>query len=142
MANSAVSLNIPDPATQADMETATDVTKVVTPGRVKFHPGACKVWGNVTNSGGGVPALQASYNMTSIADTGTGQITFTIATDFSSVNWSCTASGKRPGGNSGGYIQQQTKDVGTILIYTFAGGSSTSTFEDWDIIDMQGLGDQ
>lgn len=73
-------------ASQAEMEAGTDVARAVTPGRAHYHPSATKFWCNVT--GGGTPALQSSYNVTSIADTGTGRMTVTIATDFSSGNWS------------------------------------------------------
>ena len=74
------------PATQADQETATSTTAPVTPGRQQFHPGHPKCWAWVTQSGG-TPSLSTSYNITSITDTGSGRLTITIATDFSSANW-------------------------------------------------------
>lgn len=77
-------------AAQADMEAGTSNTVFVTPGRQHFHPSAAKFWAQVT--GAGTPALQTSYNVTSIADTGTGRMTVTIATDFSSANWCCQCS--------------------------------------------------
>lgn len=73
-------------AVQSEMETATDVLRAVTPGRQQFHPGHPKMWGRATVSGG-TPTLAASYNITSITDAGVGNLTVTIATDFSSVNW-------------------------------------------------------
>ena len=72
-------------ATQANMETGTAVDLVVTPGRQAFHPGHPKAWGYIT--GGASPALVVNYNTASIADTGTGNITVTIATDFSTANY-------------------------------------------------------
>lgn len=75
-------------ATQAEMETGTSVLVASTPGRQHFHPGHPKFWAMVTVSAG-TPTLQTSYNVTSITDTGTGRLTVTIATDFSSVNWCC-----------------------------------------------------
>lgn len=74
-------------ADQAEMEAATDTTRAVTPGRQHFHPGMAKFWAQVT--GAGTPALTTNYNVTSIADTGTGRMTVTIGTDFSSANWCC-----------------------------------------------------
>lgn len=68
------------------METATDLSKAVTPGRQHMHPGHPKVWGNATVSSG-TPTLQSSYNMTSITDSGTGNLSMTIATDFSSAQY-------------------------------------------------------
>ena len=37
----------------------------------------------------GVPTNAASFNVTSITDTGPGILTVTIATDFASANWCC-----------------------------------------------------
>lgn len=77
-------------ATQADQETATSTTTYVSPGRQQFHPSAAKAWAYITYSGS-TPTLQASYNVTSITDTGTGDCLITIATDFSSANWAPAA---------------------------------------------------
>lgn len=75
-------------ATQAEQETGSATDKLVTPGRQHFHQSAAKAWGYTTYSGG-TPTLQTpSYNMTSITDDGVGLLTWTIATDFSSGNWS------------------------------------------------------
>ena len=68
-------------ATQAEMETATDTTKVVTPEKVNFHPGTSKTWVQVDQTG--TPAIIASHNVSSITDTGTGLLKVTFDTDFS-----------------------------------------------------------
>lgn len=81
-------------ATQGDMETATATNKVVTPGVVHFHPGVAKCWWRVTVSGG-TPTLANSYNITSITDTATGQLTVTINVDFSGVNYACVTGVER-----------------------------------------------
>jgi hypothetical protein len=73
-------------ASQSDQETATSTAKFVTPAVQHNHPSAAKCWACVTYSGG-TPTLQTSYNITSITDAGTGALTITIATDFSSANW-------------------------------------------------------
>ena len=64
------------------------MARAVTPGRQHFHPSACKAWlvAGITGN------ILASYNITSLADTGTGILTVTIATDFSSVNYACQVS--------------------------------------------------
>jgi hypothetical protein len=77
-------------ATQAEQETGTSTTKFVTPGRQHSHPSAAKFWAYVTVSAG-APTLAASYNVTSISDTGAGALAVTIATDFSGVNWAPSA---------------------------------------------------
>jgi len=73
-------------ASQAEMEAATSLVTTVSPGRLHFHPGVIKHWYRVTVSGG-TPTLQQSYNVTSITDTATGQLTVTIATDYSSAGY-------------------------------------------------------
>ena len=70
-------------ASQADQETATSILAPVTPGRQQFHPSAAKFWAIVAADG----IIGTSYNLTSVTDGGTGQMTFTIATDFTNVNW-------------------------------------------------------
>lgn len=78
-------------AIQSEMEAGSDATRAVTPGRQHYHPSAAKCWAVVSVSAG-TPSLDASYNITSITDTGTGQLTITIGTDFSSSDWAaiCT----------------------------------------------------
>jgi len=73
-------------ATQAEEAAATSATTDVTPANQQFHPSAAKCWAYVTVSAG-TPTLVASYNITSITDTGVGDLTITIATDFASANW-------------------------------------------------------
>lgn len=74
------------PASQSEMEAATDNTKAVTPLAVNWHPGVAKAW--VKWNGTGTPAVTSSWNFdSSITDHGTGMWTLTITTDFSSANW-------------------------------------------------------
>lgn len=70
-------------ATQTLMEAAADNLTMTTPATINWHPGAAKAWIKCDNAG----AIQASHNITSITDTGTGVVTVTIATDFSSINY-------------------------------------------------------
>lgn len=84
----AVVTDIPVLSTQADMETGTSTTTFVTPGRAQFHPSAAKAWVNYIRS---TTTINASYNITSVTDNGTGDITVNIATDFSSANWAAGA---------------------------------------------------
>lgn len=83
-------------AAQGDQETGTSTTKAVTPGVQQYHPSACKAWHRTTVSGG-TPTLANSYNITSITDTATGQLTVTIATDFSGVNYAIVTGVERAG---------------------------------------------
>lgn len=81
-------------AVQSEMEAATDVVRAVVPGRLQFHPAACKCWGKAAGAG---TSLTVSYNITSVTDTGTGRLGVTIATDFSSANYSIVSQIERGG---------------------------------------------
>lgn len=70
-------------ASVTDMETATDVNKIVTAGRFHRHPASPKVWLSCGTSAN----IQQSYNVTSLTDTGTGIVTVTIATDFAGTDY-------------------------------------------------------
>lgn len=77
-------------AAQADMEAGTSAILVVAPSTQHFHPGHPKCWGKATVAAG-TPTLAVSYNITSITDTATDQLTVTIANDFSSANYAVSA---------------------------------------------------
>ena len=98
-------------ATQANQEAATSVATVVTPGRQQFHPSAAKAWGYVTYSGG-VPTLQASFNISGITDNGVGDLIFAVNIDLSTANY-VAVSDALYGGGSGI----------TSTVYSLAAGS-------------------
>lgn len=70
-------------AVQSEMETGSSTTLAVTPGRQQYHPSACKGWAKANLSGG----AEASYNVSSISDSGVGNPTCNWATDFSSDHY-------------------------------------------------------
>lgn len=74
-------------ASQAEQEAASSTTVAVTPGTQQFHPSAAKFWARCAGAG----TLTESFNMTSVADTGQGDLDGTIATDFSSATWCLVA---------------------------------------------------
>jgi hypothetical protein len=65
-------------ATQAEQETGSSNTTSVTPGRQHFHPSASKCWVYAGIQG----TALASYNVTSVTDTGTGTINVNVGNDF------------------------------------------------------------
>jgi hypothetical protein len=71
-------------AIQSEMETGTDTTRVVVPGRQHFHESACKFWVYWT---GASTTILRDYNVDSVANTTTGDADITITTDFSDANW-------------------------------------------------------
>jgi hypothetical protein len=74
-------------AIQSEMETGTDATRAVTPGRQHFHPSAAKWWAKWDNAG----SISASYNTSSVTDNGTGSWDPNIGNDMSSANWAAFA---------------------------------------------------
>ena len=88
--NGAIYPSIGNAASQAEMEGGTANDKYVTPQGVNWHPGACKAWGKHAVSGG-VPQMTATWNVTSVTDSGVSRVTPVIAQDFSSANYSISA---------------------------------------------------
>lgn len=76
-------VNIIAIASQAQMEAASSNSVAVSPGRAIFSPFAAKAWGVFDTAGN----IIASAGIASISDTGTGQVTITWATAFSSANY-------------------------------------------------------
>ena len=77
-------------ASQAEMQGATATDRYVTPNAMTWHPGVCKAWGKHAVSGA-VPQMTATWNVTSVTDSGVSRVTPVIATDFSSANYSIQA---------------------------------------------------
>jgi len=128
-------------ATQAQQETGSAITNFVTPGRQHFHQSAAKMWVKSIVTAG-VPSSpgDASYNITSVADTGPGRATFTIANDFSSANWACLITPEEAGslGENIIAIASGTQAAGTVEL-NFQ--SETGSFNDPDSWHMVGFGD-
>lgn len=66
-----------------EMEAGASAVKAVTPARQHRHASAAKFWVNVSSS----QTISASYNVASVIDNGTGDVTVNIGTDFSGLNW-------------------------------------------------------
>lgn len=122
-------------ATQAQMEAASSTALFASPGRQHFHPGHPKCWAYVTVSAG-TPTLTASYNITSITDTGTGVLTITIATDFSSADWASS------GGVAGNPLvwEFSSKAAGSVAMSAY--NAATFSAADPTSWNFAGFGDQ
>ena len=110
-------------ATQTEIETGTDTTRPITPGRAQFHLSALKAWA-YADAGTG---LNASYNVTSNTDDGSGINTITWATDFSSDNYAAVAMTILIGGAQVRMTAATAQDAGTIQIRR---GSAVTTLTD------------
>lgn len=124
-------------ATQAEEEAGSLTSVYTTPGRQQYHPSACKFWINL--NGTGTIAINDSYNVTSITDNGTGDYTVTIATDFSSANWSPYIAHRQVSGNTQQHETIHTIAAGSIRL-NFS--NSAPAFIDPDMCSVGGFGDQ
>lgn len=75
-------------ATQAQMEAASSNTVFATPLSVKWNPGVAKMWLKCDVAG----TINASLNVASISDNGTGRVGVTLTTSFSSADYSVVGS--------------------------------------------------
>lgn len=62
-----------------------------------YRDNICKGWGQVSVAAG-TPTLNADYNVTSITDSGVGELTVTWETDFTSANYALLVCGQGPSG--------------------------------------------
>lgn len=129
-------------ATQAEMEAASSTSVATTPGRQQYHPSAAKFW--VYFTGTGTPTIQASYNMTSITDFGTGYYGINIGTDFSSGNYALFGNCDKLSGASSNTTLTSVCFAGLYQVGDF--GVLTSTL-DGTLVDsarvwVSGYGDQ
>lgn len=132
-------------ASQAEMEAGTSTTVFVTPGRQHLHPSAAKFWVKWTANS---TTILASYNVTSIADTATGQATVTIATDFSSANYAAcvtveatgttwaVANAREP------HLRSATLAAGTLVVDCIDNTATTNLEKDPSTWHVIAFGDQ
>lgn len=131
-------------ATQAEMEAGTSLTTMVTPGRMQYHPGVAKFWLYAGVAGN----ILASYNVTSLTDTGTGVMAITIGTDFSSVNWCCLVSVEAPAttwavaNTRECHVRNATIAAGTVSVDCIDNTATTSLVKDPSSWHVMGFGDQ
>lgn len=79
-------------AVASDQETGTSTTVAVVPAIQQRHPSAAKAWAYFAS----YPAASAdaSYNVASVTNNGTGDETITFTTSFSSTNYAAVATGQ------------------------------------------------
>lgn len=111
-------------ATQADQEAASSLLKTVSPGRQQYHPSAAKAWVHFDAAGN----LTASYNMTSVTDSGTGNFSPVWATDFSSTAYCVVATSKV---DVSGIT---TNLIATVSTTNFGAGGCNVTFVDINVV--------
>jgi len=131
-------------AVQSEMETGTATTLAVVPGRQHFHPGHPKCWLEAGVTGN----ILGSYNITSLTDTGTGVVTITIATDFSSTGYACVAQVQATGttwavANAREcHIRSETQAAGSVALDCIDNTTTTNLVKDPTTWHMIACGDQ
>ena len=91
-----------------------------------LQQGLAKAWANFHGVGG--TALDDSFNITSIADNGTGDTTITVANDLASVHWSyaaCVEENDGAGTGRGVALETGGKAAGTARLIHKDGDAST-----------------
>lgn len=131
----------PNRALQAALEAGTAYS-YVSPASQQWHPSAAKCWGEFD---GNSTTILKSYNITSVADTATGQMTVTIATDFSDANWACLVSRAEDDITLVYSATYDAKAAGSVVLSSAVEGgsgsdpSSSSGNASWSMV---GFGDQ
>lgn len=120
-------------ATQAELEAGSATNVFTSPGRQQFHPSAAKGWCRSDTAGG----IQASYNVTSITDDGTGLVTVTWNVD-SSGNYTVVSTAFDAGASILAIVTSQTSGANQIKTVT----SSTGVAVDATLVETIAFGDQ
>jgi len=128
-----------DLATQANMETATSTTTLVTPGRVQNHPGVAKAWASLTGVNNTNPTVNASHNVSSVVRDSEGSYTVTFTTAFSSANFCCLVTrGDGAAPNFSATMFPASSSTATLLTYSNTTLSDTSSDDVYFVV----FGDQ
>lgn len=142
--NGAIYPSVGNAATQAEMEAGTATNKYVTPQGVNWHPGACKFWVKC-----GVTAnVLNSWNVTSLTDNGTGDVTVTIATDFSSVDYAAFVTAEMTATTYGvanareAHVRSGGQAAGTLRCDCIDNTATTNLIKDPTAWSIGGFGDQ
>jgi hypothetical protein len=119
---------------QDGVEAGTALDKFVSPGLMQYHQSAAKAWCSFNSAG----TTAGAYNITSITDTGTGNLTANIATDFSSANWT-PAMAPGVGAFATLFAYVASKGAGTLQ---FLSNNSAGSAQDITTYNFAGYGDQ
>lgn len=129
-------------ASQSTQETGTSTTALVVTGRQQYHPSAAKGWIDISVASTS-PADSASYNVSSVADTGVGAYTVNWATDFSSANYAVLATVEQILSSSSYIAFSQNKAAGSVVIAVFGISGSGPTYANSDdSVSVVAFGDQ
>lgn len=125
-------------ATQAEMETATDVVRTVAPGRQHFHPAHAKVGGAI--DGTGTVTLLADFGIASVTDGGSGLYTVNFDTAFADTNfWVASLPQGLSGPADYPWAAEISRSTGAVTVGAMMGTDGTAT--DTDRMSVAAWGD-
>lgn len=111
-------------------------------------PAFIRFWAMATVASN-VPTLQKSFNVDSITDTNTGQLTVTITRDFDSANWCCQATVERELNTDLAIanlrfvaVRKSGLAAGTVLVECWDGTGTTALAKDPASWHVSGFGAQ
>ena len=112
-------------AVQSDIEGETNQDTYIPPDLIKYSPGVAKFW---VKYDGASAARNAYYNVSAVSDSGTGDHTVTITTDFSGAHWAAVACARTAGAARD--YRVETMAAGTLRVLVSDGSSAEdSTYE-------------
>jgi hypothetical protein len=121
-------------ASQAEMETGSATDVVVPVGRLHYHPASPKAWGEADADGN----INADYGVSSVTDHGTGDITWTWDTAFSSGGYSAVPGARETSGSNIRNCYLSSQDVTNARIQCV---NATPSVSDPDSHYIVALGD-
>lgn len=128
-------------ASQADMESASSLTALVTAGRINHAPGVMKA--GINFNGTGTIAARVSLNVASLTDNGTGDYTITLTTGFSSANYIGVATcGLGSAGAGGAFVIGPTVVDPTSTAWRLLTANTSIVTADSPWINVAFFGDQ
>ena len=104
-------------ASQADQETGTSTTKLVTPGRQKFHPLSPKAWGAYSLTGATLTSV-ASSGIASMVRNSIGNVTVTMSTAMSSTSY-CVIAHATNNGTNYFYMDIESMTTTTFVLKSY-----------------------
>lgn len=127
-------------ATQANQETATSTSTLVTPGRQQYHPSAAKGWVKATTVG----TSAVSFNVSSVTDVATGRVIINWIVPFSSANYVPVAIAQKSTSLSATttLIAQERSDTTASACHIDIIDSNGTAFQDPTTTNIAAWGDQ
>lgn len=125
-------------ASQSAVEAESDVDEYVPPDKLRYAPSAAKFWAKF--DGTGTIAIDASYNVVSLTDVGTGNYMVNIDDDFSTAQYALAGGAALSGSRA--YIDfasSASNAAGSAAAIT---ANQSGTLIDADMVCLVGYGDQ